>query len=278
MKAIKSLGNNAVICLDSNGRELIALGPGLGYQKCPKEITDLSLIERTFYGIDEVYHGLLNEIEPVVFEIAADVLDLAKMETGYDFNPNSVFTLADHINFSIQRLNKGIFFSTPLAVEITSLYPIESKIARYAIHLISKKMDIVLPKSEEYGIVLSLINSEEKSKESDRNVDAEEIIENCILLVEKTMDVRISRTSFNYSRFCSHMQYLLRKNEHSKYESENKRIYRKLVEEYPESYDCANRIIDYLKSVTRIIYDDEDILYLILHINRLCSREVNQPF
>ncbi len=278
MKAIKSLGNNAVICLDSKGRELIALGPGLGFQKCPKEISDLSLIERTFYGIDENYQGLLSIIEPVIFEIAADVIDLAKMETDCDYSPNAAFTLADHINFSIQRMNKGILFSTPLSVEISSLYPVETKVAGYAIHLISKRMHIRLPKSEEYGIVLSLINSQETSNDRNRNIDAEEIIEDCIQIVESSMQVTISRESFNYSRFCSHMQYLLRKNEHSRYVSENSRIYDKLVEEYPKSYECANKIIDHLKTVTRIIYDEEDILYLILHINRLCSREIDQSF
>ena len=35
MEVIKKLGNNAAICKDNSGRELIALGLGIGFPKCP---------------------------------------------------------------------------------------------------------------------------------------------------------------------------------------------------------------------------------------------------
>lgn len=50
MEVIKKLGNNAAICKDNSGRELIALGLGIGFPKCPYTLDDLSKIERTFYN------------------------------------------------------------------------------------------------------------------------------------------------------------------------------------------------------------------------------------
>ena len=50
MKVIKKINNNVALCLDGNQRELIAFGKGIGFKPIPYELTDLSVIERTYYG------------------------------------------------------------------------------------------------------------------------------------------------------------------------------------------------------------------------------------
>ena len=52
MKAIRKINNNVAICIDNNDKELIAFGKGIGFPKMPYEITDLSIIQMTFYRID----------------------------------------------------------------------------------------------------------------------------------------------------------------------------------------------------------------------------------
>ena len=52
MRALRKINNNAVICLDSTGQEMIAMGKGLGFGPMPREIS-LAEVERTFYNIDE---------------------------------------------------------------------------------------------------------------------------------------------------------------------------------------------------------------------------------
>lgn len=51
MQVIRKLNNNAVICKDSRGQEMIALGKGIGYGELPREIS-LSEIERSFYHME----------------------------------------------------------------------------------------------------------------------------------------------------------------------------------------------------------------------------------
>ena len=58
MEVIKKLGNNAAICRDHSGRELIAIGLGIGFPKCPYILDDLSKIDRTFYNVDAEYLSL----------------------------------------------------------------------------------------------------------------------------------------------------------------------------------------------------------------------------
>lgn len=52
----------------------------------------------------------------------------------------------------------------------------------------------------------------------------------------------------------------------------NKKIFDQLVKEYPKTYDCAKKACRALE----INPNDEELLYLILHINRLSSREEKQ--
>ena len=52
MRAIQRINHNAAICEDGAGRQLIALGRGIGFGDMPHEV-DLDVITRTFYGIDK---------------------------------------------------------------------------------------------------------------------------------------------------------------------------------------------------------------------------------
>lgn len=54
MRAIQRINHNAAICEDGAGRQLIALGRGIGFGDMPHEV-DLDVITRTFYGIDSKY-------------------------------------------------------------------------------------------------------------------------------------------------------------------------------------------------------------------------------
>ena len=67
MQVIKKINNNFAICVDGEGNELIAFGKGIGFPKVPYEIEDLSVINRTFYDIDQKYLELLNELPEKVF-------------------------------------------------------------------------------------------------------------------------------------------------------------------------------------------------------------------
>ena len=53
----------------------------------------------------------------------------------------------------------------------------------------------------------------------------------------------------------------------------NQALYEKMVEEYKDVYLVSEEIASYLKEKTGQELDSEEKLYLMLHINRLCSRE-----
>ena len=274
MEVIKKLGNNAAICKDNSGRELIAIGLGIGFPKCPYILEDLSKIDRTFYNVDKEYLNLFEYIDSEIFSIAADVIDLATTMLSVPLKHNAQYTLADHLNFAIERMDKGMIFSTPISNELRDLYPVEVKIAKYTLGLMKKRRNIDLPEEEMYAIAMNIINSEENISVSSNVKLKSEFIREVVHVIEAQMNVSIDMHSFNYSRFASHMQYLFRrKNECTEISSANKKLFEVLKNEYTETYQCVLLIKKLIFDKFNWNIGDEEILYLILHVNRLCSHE-----
>ena len=49
VKIIRVLNTNAVVSVDSQGRELIMTGPGIGFKKRKGENIDQSLVDKTYH-------------------------------------------------------------------------------------------------------------------------------------------------------------------------------------------------------------------------------------
>lgn len=274
MEVIKKLGNNAAVCKDNSGRELIAIGLGIGFPKCPYILEDLSKIDRTFYDVDTEYLSLFENIDSEIFAISADVIDLATMMLSMPLKNNAVYILADHLNFAIVRLNKGMIFSTPISNELRDLYPVEVKIAKYTLGLVHKRLNVELPEEEIYAIAMNIINMEENISVTSNITIKSEFIQEIVNIIEAQMKVSIDTNSFNYSRFASHIQYLFRrKSQCTEISSANKKLFKILKSEYTETYQCVLLIKESIFKKFKWDIDDEEILYLILHVNRLCSHE-----
>ena len=53
--------------------------------------------------------------------------------------------------------------------------------------------------------------------------------------------------------------------------SDNKMMYDLMIVKYPDTYKCIVKIEDYFKKNLDWQCDEEELLYLMLHINRLCA-------
>lgn len=267
MRVVRNINNNVSLCLDSQGREIIAFGKGIGFTKPPYEIS-LDRIERTFYDVNSSFYSIIAQIPENVLNVATKIVDYANEKMNNVYLPNVIFTLADHIQFAIKREKEKINIKLPLLYEVQHLYPEEIEIGYHALDMIKEDLEVELCKEEAVSIVLHLIDYDVRN--CNESVEEENIITKCTTVIEQKLNVHIDKTDFNYSRFVSHMHYLMGHVQNVKAEpTGNKRIFLSMKEEYPNVYECALEIEDILNA--RL--NDEEILYLILHINRLCVRE-----
>lgn len=272
MKVIKKFNNNVVLCLDNNNCEVVAIGTGIGFQKLPYELEDLNKIERTFYGVNAKYIELINEIPEKVFMLTAATIDYATTLIEYELSSNLTFTLADHINFAITRHTNNIPVRLTLYNDIRHLYKSEVKIGEYALMLINRELNIRLFPDEALGIAMHIINSNsDQAKDSKKEV---QLIDNITKMIENDFNLSINRNSMNYARFVSHMQYFIKKDNGSTPSNTiNIEMFDSVKEKYPNTYTCAKRIITFINKHYGWNPNDEEILYIMLHINRLCARE-----
>lgn len=272
MKILKSINNNVALCMDSAGNQLVVFGKGVGFHKTSDEV-ELSKIERTYYDVDVSYIAMINEIPEDIIKISDKIVLYARQLLDSNISSNLVFTLADHIHFCIQRYKKNLVLNLPIANDIEQLFEEEMKIGRYGVELIKEKYNILLPKEEVASIAIHIINAQEKEKNS-VNVESDELINEITKIIEDSFHTSISREDFNYSRFVSHMHYLLKRlKEKRLINTKNKKIYETLITSYKETYECTEKISIYLKNKMKIELNDEEKLYLMLHVNRLCIRE-----
>lgn len=280
MLVTKKVNNNVAVCIDGSGRELIALGKGIGFPSMPYELTDLSKIDRTYYDIDSKYLALLQELPADMVTFTARMMDDIRPRLPYEVNSSIVLTLADHIAFAIERAKKGVYIRMPSIFAMEQDYPLEVKIGRRIVSAAEKQFKAKLPKDEVQGVAMHFINArnglinDAPNPEEQIQQRYEEILEQTTQIIEWELDVKVSRDTFNYARFATHLQYLLtRIFDKTHIDSSNLQIYNSIREEYPAVSDCVDKIAQYYAGTWNAELTEEEKLYLIMHINRVCAKE-----
>ncbi len=272
MKVIKNINNNVSICLDSTGKEVIVTGKGVGFRKPPYELK-LSEIEHTYYDVDKVYISMIRDLPEGVLKVSNEIICYARKKYDMLFSSNIVFTLADHINFAIKRNKENIKVKLPIVNDIEQLFEKEMDIGNYGVKLIRSELKVYFPRDEGAYIALHIVNSEQQ-KQNKISENSEKIIEKITKIVEEKYNIEIDKHNFNYSRFVTHIHYLLKRGKDNELlKTENREMYKTLVKEYPKTYETSEEIRKYLKNEIGLDLNDEEMLYLMLHINRLCTRE-----
>ena len=274
MQAIKRINHNTAVCLDGAGRELIATGKGIGFGEMPHEVP-LDMVQRTFYGVDPKYLAFIEEVDTEVLEFAAQLASLATQQLSYELSPNLPITLADHIQFALKRAREHMVLPMPMWREVEAAHPIEFRLGEMATTGMQKTFHVRLQRQEAAGIALSIANAAVSA--SPRAVRAErkeeQVIARLTRIIEHRMGVKIDETSFAYTRFVSHIRYLLERLESGAlFQAENAEFYTSMSAQYPKSTACAHEVAEMLGATYETELSDEEVFYLILHIARVVAK------
>lgn len=271
VRAIKRINNNAAICVDNAGHQLIALGKGIGFGEIPREVS-LADIHRTFYGIDSKYLSFIDEVDPQVLEFAAQFADVVTQQVSYELSSNLPITLADHFQFALKRAREHMMVPMPLAGDVEQSYPVEYRLGEMAVHGLERTFNVRMPPSEVAGVALSIVNAmvSPSTRARAASLQEEEIIDSAVELIEQFLGVTVDRDSFAYARFVTHIRYLLgRMQEDAPLETDNVGLFDVLEEQYPETTSCAQAVGALLEQAYGKPITHEELLYLAMHINRV---------
>ncbi len=268
------VNNNIVIAKDFYGREVVAIGKGLGFRKRRNETVYPEEITKTYVLVDRpdsAVFALLEEVPFEVIEISQKIIDYAEEHLKGTFNVNLLMTLADHINFSIVRFHQGNQVPRLLNEEVKRFYKEEYHVGREAARMINEYFHVDLPEDEATSIAFHLITATE-NKSNPQTVQIMHGVSDIVKIVEHRLGCSLDEQSLAYSRFIIHLKFFLRSVlsdgvVHS--ETAFVSIFNQLKSEYEESLDCVKAISDYVMEHYDYRCCDEDCIYLMIHIVRL---------
>ena len=250
------------------------MGKGIGFPPVPYELNDLSKIERTFYDVDPKYLSMIAELSQPIVMACADIADQAGIELECPLNPNLPFTLADHVQFAVERLKKGVNLTTPIAYDIRHLYPKETAMADTALQMLREQAGLDLPDNEAINIAMHFINAEAESGDMHSLMLSMQVIAKVNEIVESSLHIQLDKDSYNYSRFATHLRYLIQRLQNGvQTDNVSKSLRHTLMREYPDIYACTQKVVQYLKDTFDWECNDDEVVYLIMHIQRVYERE-----
>ena len=271
MKLLRKINNNAAVAQDNRGREMVVLGRGVGFHPMPYELTDLSVVYRTFYDVDPQYYEILSNLPEGALLAAADITEQSEIALRTELNPNLPFTLADHIAFAQQREKQGIRMAAPLHYDVQHLYPREYELGLRALETVRLRTSSSLPRAEAVSIALHIVNAELEG-----TLTAVEVLDEVTTSVEQELGIVLNRESYNYARFAMHIQFLVRRlSAGAAMEQGSGKMLDELSREYPAVYHCACTVAQDIEQRHGWHCSCDEVLYLMLHIYRVQNCENN---
>lgn len=273
MKLAKVINNNIVSAFDDDGREVIVMGRGLGFKT--KELTEIpeDKIEKVFRIEDaqtaNQLKTLFKELPLEHIRVTTDIINYAKSFLNKRMNQSIYVTLADHINFAVERKEQNLMFTNPLLREIKSFYRQEYVVGEYAIALIKERLGIEFPVDEAASIALHIVNAEYNTAMGD-TIHITTLIQNVVAIVREYFNITLDERSLNYERFITHLKFLSQRVFSKELlDSENEEFSTVIAKMYPEEFMCSNKIKAYIYETYGHIVTDEEVAYLAVHIKRI---------
>ncbi len=276
MEVLKVFNNNVLLARESEGREVVLTGRGLGFQARPGDPVDAARVQQTFVPDSthraEDLTAFLTEIPPEHLVLAAEILQRAEAELGTRFPQAMVIPLADHISFAIKRLRQQLVVEYPLRSEVAHLYPAELRAARAAVEVVRERTGADLPVDEAVPIALHFVNAMFTTDDLSRTFAMTQVIRQVFEVLESAYGRRFDPDTVNAARFLTHLRYFFVRVDADHQLEENPDSFRSAIRTaFPEAHNCAEKVKMLLELRLGKQISTDEVVYLTLHVARLAA-------
>ena len=275
MKFLKAFNNSAALVRNDEGQEEVVLGKGIGFGLKEGQDVDENKIERCFVTSDQ--SDEVAQFKSQTIDVTNQIVKMVEPLLQTHFTDYQFLALADHIDFAVTRINDHIDIDPANNDwEVKNLFPKEYAIAEKVVALINRELQVILPKSETTFMTYHLVNAASDDAQVQETIQITNLISGIISIIQFQYKITLDTTSFNYSRFITHLRILLVRLLRKEIK-ENQKLDPSLLSfmkiKYNKAYDTAERIATYLHSKMNWTLDSDDKFYLVLHIFRVTSRQ-----
>ena len=277
MTVKKVYNNNVILAFEGNiNNEVILTGCGIGFKKKPGDIIDESKIEKKFVIQDNNFESKVNklasEIPEEIFSISGSIIEYAEKNLNTTLDEYIYISLTDHISFALKRYKENIKIKNELISEIRRIHKKEYEIGKWALNHIKKTFNVNFPIDEAGFIAMHIINANYRES-TNQSFLIMNIINQILNIIKEYYSIEFIEDEINFDRLLTHLKFfakrLIDKKEEVKTNSNSLLEIVKI--QYKESFDCANKIKVFIEENYTYRVNDDEILYLTLHINRVIS-------
>jgi beta-glucoside operon transcriptional antiterminator len=270
--------NNNVISVLEDGHEVILTGRGLGYQQHHGGTYDPARVERRFVLDDdrsaEGFTSIISEIPYEVLVLSNRIADHLRTDIGIALTNAAQLALADHIQFAMQRLAQGQRLEHPLLWELKSTYRREFTAALGILEMIREATGVTMPVDEAGFITMHLVNSE-LTGDLATSLATATAVQDIVGIARAHLGVALAPDSAAHARFLTHVKFAVQRIEEGQLlVGADSQLYDMVRDKDPKAHECALAIAGYVRQRYGVELPEEELLYLMVHINRLRRRDV----
>ncbi len=278
MKVVKSYNNNAVSTIFPDQTEAVLIGAGIGFQKKAGDEIDQKKIEKIYYIQDEFQTKLLQllkDARPETVKVSEDILKHAK-DCGLELKSQLIISLADHINFALERYEQGIELPYLMMTETRMLYPREYEISKWALERIQELCAVELPEYEAGYIILQLVSGSVSSSEISRETayNTLELVKGSLEIIKDTYQVEMDPVHLDTMRLTTHFKFLAQRIfSHSQWADDNmENMHQLLILKHRKNKECIERLKTYIQETFSYTLNKQEETYLLVHLSKIFSK------
>lgn len=278
MVTIKKVYNNNVILAfeNSSKKEVILTGCGIGFGKKPNDTVDDSKIEKKFVIQDNNFESKVNklasEIPEEVFAVSSAIIEYAEKNLNTTLDEYIYISLTDHIYFALKRYKENLPIKNELLYELRRIHKKEYEIGKWAIEYINKTFNVNFLIDEAGFIAMHIINANYRES-TNKSCLIMNIINQILDIIKNYYSIEFIEDEINFDRLLTHLKFFAKRliDKTESMDTNNNGLLEIVKVQYKESYDCVKQIKSFIEENYTYKVNDDEVLYLILHINRVIS-------
>lgn len=267
------INNNVVSSRDADGKEVVAMGKGIGFGKKKGDTLPEAGIDKIFTIEDETalrqFKDLLVSIPLEYLQVSNEIISYAREKLDTKLHPNIYLTLTDHISFAIRRKEEGQIFQIPMENEIRRFFPLEYQVGKQSVELIYKRLGYQLPKDEAAALAIHFVNAEFNIKVRDTWIITKMMGDILVIISKKISGLK--EESVEKDSFVAGLKLLSYRLVMAQPLKENgdDKLYNFVKENYPAEWDITEEINDYVMAEYKCCFTEEEKLYFTIQIKRI---------
>lgn len=270
----KILNHNSFMGIESkNDQECLIMGKGVAFGKKVGQTVSVTGDARV-YSLKELTDrgeakDIIKSVSPLCLELANEVLDQAEEEFG-KVDRSILFTMADHLDFAVRRIQNGEQISNPLTDDIRIMFYKEYKVAGCIRDLLKEKLGIRIDEHE-IGYIAIHVHAAIVDENVSQAMEIARTVRECICMVEEETGKSIDVMSLSYNRLMNHVRYMVARAIHGEKLKMSLNDYMSV--KFPGPYMTAEKICRKMEKSLKLPIPDIEIGYLAMHLERMMDRE-----